>query len=247
VAHSRFAIDEWQGNSDHLDFPGRLASQCRLPGSHPTRRPVPVSSTTSRSSSLLAQNGTNRSVEGMPPPSAVPSLSSGSTSATSCQFSGTGMAARIGRNHYLEDDGTGNLVVPSASRLQAQFTYQCIFHTLKCEERFEVAVPWKTHVLSHFRSIPLPLVARCPFCPTDYSDPHQGKAWNDLLDHVAAHFKRGATLSNSHTDFELMKFLYTSRVITADQFRNVQRLSSDEPAYALYNPRREQRERGRRR
>ncbi|OXV11518.1 hypothetical protein Egran_00720 [Elaphomyces granulatus] len=243
--YSRFPIDEWQENRDSSNFQDRLARNCRLPDSHPTRRQADLPSTTSQSSSLLGQNGTNRNVEGMsPPPSTVPSLSSGSTSATSCQSSSTRMA-RIGRNHVLEDDGTGNLVVPpSASRSQAQFT--CIFHILKCEERFDVVGPWKTHVLSHFRSIPSPQVARCPFCQTEYSDPRQGKAWNGLLDHVAVHFKRGATLSNSHTDFELMKFLYTSKVITADQFKNVQRLSSDEPAYALYSQRRERRERRRR-
>lgn len=247
ASYSRSPIDEWQGNRDPSDFQDRLARNCRLPDSHPTRRPVPdLSSTTSQSSSLLGQNGTNRSVEGMSLPSTVPSLSSGSTSATSYQSSGTRMAAHIGRNHYLEDDGTGNLVVPSASRSQAQFTYQCIFHTLQCEERFNVVGLWKTHVLSHFRSIPSPQDARCPFCQTKYSNTRQGKAWNDLLDHVAGHFKRGATLSNSHSDFELMKFLYTSRVITADQFKNVQRPSPDEPAYALHNPRRERRERGRR-
>jgi hypothetical protein len=242
-------------------FQGRLARRSQLPVSYPIGQTAPErSSTTSRR--------TNRSVayeESMSPSSTVPSLSHGSTSTTSYRSFSTGMA--IEGKHRLEDDGMGNLVpstvIPSSSR--TRFIYQCLFHTLKCEERFDAVDPWRTHVLSHFRSKPSPLDARCPFCQHRFSDARQGKAWNDLLNHVAQkHFERGATISNSRPDFELMEHLFKLKIITAGQFKNVQLLPSrsnptypqshgsgigtrDEPCFDLFNPNRERRERERRR
>jgi len=266
--YSSLTLTAWQEDCCTEGFPGRLAGRSRLPGTaYPIRCETELSSTTSRRS-LVAQNGMDPSVVGrMSSSSAVPSLSSGLTSTTSCQSLGTGMAAGIEGKYFLQDDGNGNLVIPSTvtpSSSQPRLIYQCLFHTLKCEERFDAFGLWRTHVLSHFRANPSPSVARCPFCTLEFSDTRRGKAWNDLLNHAAAiHFERGETISNSRPDFELMKHLYNLKIITADQFKNVQLLpprsnltyvqshdsgigTRDEPCFASHNPNRERRERERR-
>jgi hypothetical protein len=49
--------------------------------------------------------------------------------------------------------------------------YACLFHMLDCHEAFDDATPWRTHVLSHFRTHPPPRTARCPLCPdTEFID-----------------------------------------------------------------------------
>ncbi|KAJ5273323.1 hypothetical protein N7478_008448 [Penicillium angulare] len=90
-------------------------------------------------------------------------------------------------------------------------------------------------------------------------------AWLRMLDHVAtAHYQRGETLAGSRPDFELMRYLYGRRIITDAQFKAMQLApapsspayhrsqdrvrasigSSDEPYYAPYSRRREERMRG---
>ncbi|KAJ5758631.1 hypothetical protein N7520_005787 [Penicillium odoratum] len=89
-------------------------------------------------------------------------------------------------------------------------------------------------------------------------------AWNRMLNHVAAHYQSGQTLAGSRPDFELMRHLYNRRIISDAQFKAMQLApapsspayhrsqdgvrasigSSDEPYYAPYSRRREERMRG---
>jgi hypothetical protein len=203
--------------------------------------------------------------------SALPSLSDGSTSPLLSESIDTDMAVGIETNNLLENDGIGNLVIPSfavASNSQSRSIYQCLFHALNCEEAFDTVEEWKTHVLSHFRALPPPLSARCQLCQYKVSDARQGEAWNTMLNHMAhRHFECGQTLASSRFDIELMQFLYRAKVISEDQYKAVQLPpppsspayhqlqdsvrasigSSDEPFCVQYSPRREHRMRQRRR
>lgn len=99
-------------------------------------------------------------------------------------------------------------------------------------------------------------------------DLDQPSAWNRLLDHVAtAHYQHGHTLAGSRPDFELMRYLYSRRIISDAQFKATQLApapsspayhrsqdgvrasigSSDEPYCAPYSRRREERARGQQR
>lgn len=90
-------------------------------------------------------------------------------------------------------------------------------------------------------------------------------AWNRMLNHVAeVHYQNGQTLAGSRQDFELMRHLYNRRIISDAQFKAMQLApapsspayhrsqdgvrasigSSDEPYYAPYSRRREERMRG---
>ncbi|KKK14672.1 hypothetical protein P175DRAFT_0502977 [Aspergillus ochraceoroseus IBT 24754] len=158
---------------------------------------------------------------------------------------------------------------PSAPPLNQPHRYICLFHILDCQDTFDDAEEWKTHVLSHFRTHEPPDTARCPLCPGERftSTPHH-RAWDLLLEHVdVAHYQQGETLAGSRPDFELMQYLYRLRVISVDQFKVMQLApppsspayhrsqepvrasigSSDEPYCAPYSRRREERMRGQRR
>ncbi|KAJ5729401.1 uncharacterized protein N7483_003909 [Penicillium malachiteum] len=90
-------------------------------------------------------------------------------------------------------------------------------------------------------------------------------AWIRMLNHVAtAHYETGETLAGSRPDFELMRYLYSRRIISDAQFKAMQLApapsspayhrsqdgvrasigSSDEPYCAPYSRRREERMRG---
>ncbi|KAJ5243297.1 uncharacterized protein N7469_001624 [Penicillium citrinum] len=91
-----------------------------------------------------------------------------------------------------------------------------------------------------------------------------GSAWRRLLDHVGEHYRSGHTLAGSRADFELMRYLYGRRIISDAQFKAMQLApapsspayhasqdgvrasigSADEPYYAPYSRRREERMRG---
>lgn len=251
-------------------FSDRIASRCSIPvatSQVPDQRPSDLLSI-DLSSSLRAQNGSGESIEdsvgSMAALSAVPTLSSGSLSSSFGSID-TRMAAGIEIRNVLEEDETGVLVAPSSSRPQC--IYYCLFHVLRCDERFDSVEDWKTHVLSHFRTHPPPPTARCPLCEETFFDPRRGKAWDDMLGHVAQHYQQGHTLALSRPDFELMQYLFQWRIISDDQFTAIQLPpppsspayhrsqdsvrasigSSDEPYCAAYSRRREQRMRGQRR
>ena len=150
----------------------------------------------------------------------LPALVESSTTASSSS-SEPAHPSVINGGQVLEQDETGDLVVPESHRPRC--SYQCLFHILECDQSFEDTELWRTHVLSHFRTHPAPTDAQCPICRAFISDPRRGVAWGTMLDHVAGvHFQRGDPLAWSRPDIELMRYLFRLRVINSEQLKMVQ-------------------------
>lgn len=215
----------------------------------------------------------------------VPSLSGGSqssisdNSSTASQALSKEMKPRVNVINILETDSTGNLVAstPAPSAPSAdQVVYRCLFYILPCDHQSDNMETWKTHVLSHFRSTRLPPTAICQWCLLEFKQPTNSantstnahQTWDAMLTHVAHdHFEKGHTLAASRPNFELMKYMYNSKIITEDQLKAIQLCpspdspayhpsqdpvrasigSSDEPYCSTYSPRREKRLREQRR
>lgn len=211
----------------------------------------------------------------------VPSLSGGSqssisdTSSTTSQALSKEMRARVNVINILETDSTGNLVASPSAPSAEQVVYRCIFYILPCDHQSESIEAWKTHVLSHFRGTRLPPTAICQWCPLEFKEPPNSNSnvsahriWDAMLTHVAHdHFEKGHTLAASRPNFEIMKYMYNSKIITEDQLKAIQLCpspdspgyhpsqdpirasigSSDEPYCSTYSPRREKRLREQRR
>ncbi|KAL1851589.1 hypothetical protein Plec18167_002710 [Paecilomyces lecythidis] len=202
------------------------------------------------------------SAESMTSLNGVPTLSGGSQGSRSFESIETRMAPEMEAARLLEDDGTGVLVAPSGS--QSRLVYHCLFHILGCEEELDDIEQWKVHILSHFRTHPPPDTVRCPICRRTFENPC---AWDSMLDHIVeVHYQNGQTLVMYRPDFELMRYLYRLKIITQAQFKAIEFLppgsptshqppaamrasigTFDEPLYAPYNRRREQRMREQRR
>ncbi|KAH8705779.1 hypothetical protein BGW36DRAFT_368166 [Talaromyces proteolyticus] len=199
----------------------------------------------------------------------APSLSNGSQSMSDMSISSR-MAAKIQVVNMLETDSTGNLIASPTSSIgqSTPMAYYCLFHVLPCDHGSDRIEPWKTHVLSHFRGCPLPQYATCQWCAMDFKKKTAAGSWDAMLEHTAhEHFEKGHSLATTRPSFELMKYLYQSKVITEDQLKAIQLCpspdspayhpsqdpvrasigSSDEPYCSTYSPRREKRMREQRR
>lgn len=194
--------------------------------------------------------------------SRVPTLSGGSQGSHSFESIDTRMAPEMEAARLLEDDGAGILVAPSGS--QSRLSYHCLFYILGCEEELDNVEQWKVHLLSHFRTHPPPETVSCPICRQVFEGQ---SAWDSMLDHIVeGHHQNGQTLAMYRPDFELMRYLYRLKIITQAQFKAIEFLppasptshlpqgairasigTFDEPLYAPYNRRREQRMREQRR
>ncbi|EED15538.1 conserved hypothetical protein [Talaromyces stipitatus ATCC 10500] len=199
----------------------------------------------------------------------VPSLSAGSRSSvsdissTESQMISKKAKPRVNVINILEADSTGNLVASPPASSSETVMYHCLFYILPCDHQSDNIETWKTHVLSHFRGTRLPPTAICQWCPLDFklsTDPN--RTWDAMLTHVAHdHFEQGHTLAASRPNFELMKYMYQSKIITEDQLKAIQLCpspdspayhpsqdpvrasigSADEPYCSTYSPRREKR------
>ncbi|OKL62316.1 hypothetical protein UA08_03034 [Talaromyces atroroseus] len=186
----------------------------------------------------------------------VPSLSTGSPSSVSGRSNESLNNVVV---NLLDTDSTGNLVAPAE---QPPVVFRCLFHMLPCDYQSDSLEQWQTHVLSHFRGCRLPPVASCSWCAVDFGGETAARTWTEMLEHVAhEHFEKGHTLAASRPNFELMKYMYQSKIITEDQLKAVQLCpspdspayhpsqdavrasigSSDEPYCSTYSPRREKR------
>uniref|UniRef100_A0A093URW8 U6 snRNA-associated Sm-like protein LSm1 n=1 Tax=Talaromyces marneffei PM1 TaxID=1077442 RepID=A0A093URW8_TALMA len=190
----------------------------------------------------------------------VPSLSAGGSqssisgnSSAASQASSTEMKPRVNVINILETGSTGNLVASPPARLASapsasQAVYRCLFYILPCDHQSDNIETWKTHVLSHFRGTRLPPTAPCQWCPLEFRHPNNSntninnnnnnnnnahQTWDAMLTHVAHdHFEKGHTLAASRPNFELMKYMYNSKIITEDQLKAIQLCPSpDSPAY----------------
>lgn len=234
------------------------------------------------SNSSITVSSSNSMTSAIP----VPSLSGGSQSSISDNSSTTSQALskemkpRVNVINILETDSTGNLVAsppaPSAPpSAEEQVVYRCLFYILPCDHQSHNIDTWKTHILAHFRGTRLPPTAICQWCPLEFKQPttsnsnaHTHQIWDAMLTHVAhEHFEKGHTLAASRPNFELMKYMYNSKIITEDQLKAIQLCpspdspayhpsqdpvrasigSADEPYCSTYSPRREKRLREQRR
>lgn len=273
----QYILSAWLQEEPASFASGRLAFRYHLPGQRNLRAGCDTSAASN--DSLVAHDGVSSypySENNMTPSSvAVPSLSNGSRSVSEMSM-GSRTAAKVQIVNVLETDSTGNLVTPPdvASRgEQSTPIYYCLFHTLPCHHKSDRVDTWKTHVLSHFRGRPLPPNATCQWCAAEFLYDngvanHPGRSWDAMLEHAAhEHFDKGHSLAATRPSFELMKYMYQSKIITEDQLKAIQLCpspdspaydpsqdavrarigSSDEPYCSTYSPRREKRMREQRR
>ena len=158
---------------------------------------------------------------------AVPPLTRGtSTNSAGASSADTDMASSVLGDGYMLQSQDGVLTLPL--RYQEDADLLCPFQILDCEHIFADIVHFKTHVFSHFRGHELPKSAACFLCDNKYctgpeDDP--ALAWNTMLSHMAhEHFRQGQQLATVRTDFSLMKWMYTRKIISDAQFKRTQLL-----------------------
>jgi len=159
------------------------------------------------------------------PTDAVPPLTRGTSTASSVASSlDTGLASSILGDGYTLESQDGILTVPF--RYQEDADLLCPFQILDCDRVFAEIVPFKMHVFSHFRGHELPAVAACFLCDAKFvqhPDDDRALAWNTMLSHmVHEHFRQGQHLATVRTDFSLMRWMFSKRIINEDQFSRTQ-------------------------
>lgn len=157
----------------------------------------------------------------------VPPLTRGtSTDSSEKSSADTDMASSILGDGYMLESQDGVLTVPF--RYQEDADLLCPFQILDCEQVFAEITHFKMHVFSHFRGHELPTSATCFLCDNKYSnrpDDDAAFAWNTMLSHMAHdHFRQGQQLATVRTDFSLMKWMYSRRIINDAQFKRTQLL-----------------------
>lgn len=157
---------------------------------------------------------------------AVPPLTRGTSTASSpasCSAD-TDLASGILGDGYVLESQDGILTIPF--RYQEDADLLCPFQILDCEHVFEDIVPFKMHVFSHFRGHELPSVAACFLCDNKYfqrPEDDSALAWNTMLSHMAHdHFRKGQHLATVRTDFALMRWMFSKRIINQSQFSRTQ-------------------------
>lgn len=156
---------------------------------------------------------------------AVPPLTRGTSTASSASGSiDTDLASSILGDGYVLESQDGVLTIPF--RYQEDADLLCPFQILDCQKIFADIVPFKMHVFSHFRGHELPTVAACFLCDNKYfqrPEDDSALAWNSMLSHMAHdHFRKGQHLATVRTDFALMRWMFSKRIITHSQFSRTQ-------------------------
>ena len=156
---------------------------------------------------------------------ACPVLTHGDTNASTADSAETGLASGLEGMRLLDVGSEDDLLtLPKASLPHAVLI--CPFQILDCEMAFTEIQAWKTHVISHFRGSPLPERAECFLCDDEFQqekndDP--AKAWNEMLSHLAEdHYRQGQSLATVRTPFGLMRWMYSQRIISAQELRRAQ-------------------------
>ena len=155
---------------------------------------------------------------------AVPPLTRGNSTVSSASSAETDRADSIMGEGFLLDEQEGILTVPDRFRADAHLL--CPFQILDCERVFADIVSFKTHVFSHFKGHPLPTSAQCFLCDTRFTQTPEDDpawAWNHMLSHMAReHYRQGQQLATVRTDFRLMRWMYSRRLINDHQFKRLQ-------------------------
>ncbi|KIV84173.1 hypothetical protein PV11_06142 [Exophiala sideris] len=156
---------------------------------------------------------------------AVPPLTRAtSTGTSSASSANTDQASSILGDGYILESQDGVLTLPS--RYLADADLLCPFQILDCEHVFADIISFKTHVFSHFRGHELPTTANCFLCDNKYAqgpEDDMAFAWNTMLSHlVHEHFRQGQKLATVRTDFALMRWMFSRRLINEHQFKRTQ-------------------------
>ena len=156
---------------------------------------------------------------------AVPPLTRGTSMASSASGSiDTDLASSILGDGYVLESQDGVLTMPL--RYQEDANLLCPFQILDCQKVFADIVPFKMHVFSHFRGHELPTMAACFLCDNKYfqrPEDDSALAWNNMLSHMAHdHFRKGQRLATVRTDFALMRWMFSKRIISHSQFSRAQ-------------------------
>lgn len=216
-------LNTWVQRDDHRDLAVRLATTSRLSSAgnfnkydsmYPRSTGQRTSIAVHARSEVLSTNASEN----------VPALTHGSTNTSSVDSADTGNASDLTAKSLLESvDGVLQLAV--TAHLDADLI--CPFQDLECEERFHDIREWKTHIFSHFRRHPCPVTADCFLCERTFSqsrNDHPARAWNEMLSHMAVeHFRRlGQGLETMRTNFALMRWMFSRRIITDAQLTRMQ-------------------------
>ncbi|KAK5048591.1 hypothetical protein LTR84_005682 [Exophiala bonariae] len=156
-------------------------------------------------------------------PEVMPSLSRANSDDGSSSADTDLANSILGDGHVLESQD-GILTVPF--RYQEDANLLCPFQILDCDRVFTNIIQFKTHVFSHFRGHELPTAAACFLCDakfTQHPEDDRALAWNTMLSHmVHEHYRQGQQLATVRTDFSLMRWMFSKRLITKEQFSRTQ-------------------------
>jgi hypothetical protein len=177
--------------------------------------PVCVRPEMSASSSALSTKAT----------AAVPRLTRGPSTVSSIGSADTSAASALDGGYVLSIQENGILTLPERIMLP-NADLLCPFQILDCEDVFSDIRDFKTHVFSHFRGHPAPTAAGCFLCDETFDQTdtdHPALAWNEMLSHLAKdHYRQGQRLATVRTDFSLMRWMYSRRIISDAQFKRTQ-------------------------
>lgn len=153
----------------------------------------------------------------------IPSLTRGNSVASGSSAE-TDRASSIIGDRFLLESNDGLLTLPNRYEMGADLL--CPFQILDCEKVYADVVNFKMHVFSHFKGQTLPTEASCFLCDNKYyqsPDDDSALAWNTMLSHlVHDHYRRGQQLATVRTDFALMRWMYSRRLIKDHQFKRLQ-------------------------
>lgn len=154
----------------------------------------------------------------------VPPLTRGNSTISSESGAETDEVSGTMGHGFLLQERDGVLILPDRYRPEAGLL--CPFQILDCEKVFPDVVSFKTHVFSHFGNRGLPTSASCFLCDQDFTQTDEDDvalAWNDMLSHmVYHHYRQGEQLAVVRTNFALMRWMYSRRLINDHQLKRAQ-------------------------
>jgi hypothetical protein len=200
-------VDEWFNQEAHPRSAILGAMQSRLPG-HPA-----VIHQERRHGTSMLHSGRDSLV----------ALTAGETACSSIRAPTVAGARGTSQQRILEPDHSGALQVPPIRRPPE---YQCIFWFLHCNKTFDNEVQWKAHLERHFGGAGPPKSNTCCFCTEKFE-------WKELLRHLKTkHFVLGHRVGHCRLDFELVNYLKNKRIITDQDWKDLQGTDESRPATA---------------
>lgn len=135
------------------------------------------------------------------------------------------MGARQLANARILDQGPGGeLLIPP---LRTPQILECPFNLLFCFMAFSSLDEWINHSLSHFKNISPSTSNVCCFCEAIFRRPTGISSWKERMHHVALHHKLGHKLAHAQPDFELFTYLWSNKLISDADYRDLKGNSRD--------------------